>query len=77
MEEVFGELLAENVTFIDAASVLFGGDGMTINFLDGRSLYKDASHLTQSGVELCRPVLEEALAVVKQRKVTDVLDEAR
>ena len=60
-EEIFQRKVFRNVSFLDPAPFLFDSNGMTINYLDGRSVYRDNDHLTKWGLELLRPLVAEAM----------------
>ncbi|MDF1845046.1 MAG: SGNH hydrolase domain-containing protein [Rubripirellula sp.] len=59
VEEIFDVLKEEHVRFIDPAPLLFDDNQMTINYMEGRSVYRDKSHLTRWGGQCVRPVFEE------------------
>jgi peptidoglycan/LPS O-acetylase OafA/YrhL len=58
IESIFDSLSSKNIRFVDLQSVLFDRDGKTINYKDGRAIYRDNDHLTKWGVEQTMPLLD-------------------
>lgn len=65
-ENIFQREFCSDVRFVDPAPFLFDGDGKIMNYLDGRSLYKDSNHLTRWGVQLLRPLFKESMLEMKR-----------
>ncbi len=55
----FQSLEFTNVRILDPSPEFFNELGRTINYLDGRSIYRDNDHLTKAGTELLRPMIED------------------
>jgi peptidoglycan/LPS O-acetylase OafA/YrhL len=65
IENIFQQEFFSDVGFIDPAPFLFNNKGEVMNFLDGRSLYRDNDHLTRWGVHLLRPLFKESMLEMK------------
>lgn len=60
-ENIFQREFCSDVRFLEPAPFLFDGDGNVMNYLDGRSLYRDNDHLTRWGTRLLRLLFKEAM----------------
>ncbi|WP_417748265.1 acyltransferase family protein [Rosistilla oblonga] len=69
--QVFDAFEDENVKFIDPARELFDDKKMTVNYLEGRSLYRDASHVTRWGGKCLRPVLDEMFSEILRQSLVN------
>lgn len=65
VDDILQNEALQALRFIDLAPPLFGKDNRTINYLEGRSLYRDDDHLTKWGLEKVRPVVEAAMLSMK------------
>ena len=59
IESIFQSIPEEFVEFVDPAHLLFDDKGLTINYLEGRSVYRDNDHVTRWGAKRIRPILRE------------------
>jgi peptidoglycan/LPS O-acetylase OafA/YrhL len=59
IESIFQSIPDDLVQFIDPSPLLFDDKGLTINYLNGRSVYRDNDHVTKWGAEQIRPRLRE------------------
>ena len=53
------------VTRLDPVDQLFDENGMTLNYLDGRAIYRDDDHLTKWGLQQLRPAFYRLLKEIK------------
>ena len=67
IESVWRALPAGSVRFIDPAPLLFDDEYRTVNYLGGRSVYRDDNHLSKWGAERIRPVLEKMFREILKR----------
>jgi peptidoglycan/LPS O-acetylase OafA/YrhL len=68
VEAIFRREAFNNVRFLDPAPFLFDGNGFTVNYSKGRSLYRDSDHLTKWGLESIRGLMTDALREIKGNK---------
>ncbi|MDG2381615.1 MAG: acyltransferase family protein [Pirellulaceae bacterium] len=73
IEQLFRELDPDIVRFVDPAPLLFDSNQMTINYYEGRGVYRDRHHLSRWGAEQIKPLLEDMFrdkAFQNPRKLT-------
>ncbi|WP_417380254.1 acyltransferase family protein [Gimesia sp.] len=59
IEKVFQSVQSDSLRFVDPAPFLFDDDQNTINYQNGRALYRDNDHLTSRGAEAISPLFKE------------------
>jgi hypothetical protein len=65
MNDIFKTAAGENVHYVDPAPMLFDRDGQTINYDQGRAIYRDDNHLTKWGVDRITPLLTSMLTDIE------------
>jgi hypothetical protein len=64
---VLEQLSGSPIRLIDPAPLLFDDQNMTVNYLNGRALYRDNNHLTRWGAQQLVPLMESIFREMQQQ----------